>query len=53
MPEGVVRNENRLGLVREYKTKGIPEDLSKKYPEEYSKKKNKKRRAILVVHING
>ncbi len=27
MPEGVVRNENRLALVREYKTKGIPDDL--------------------------
>ncbi len=27
VPEGVVRNENRLALVREYKTKGIPDDL--------------------------
>lgn len=27
VPEGVVRNENRLPLVREYKTKGIPADL--------------------------
>ena len=27
VPEGIVRNENRLGLVREYKTKGIPEGL--------------------------
>ncbi len=27
LPEDVVRNENRLALVREYKTKGIPDDL--------------------------
>ena len=27
--EGIVRNKNRLGLVREYKTKGIPEDVPK------------------------
>ena len=27
VPEGIVRNENRLGLVREYKTKKIPEGL--------------------------
>ena len=27
VPEGIVRNENRLGIVREYKTKGIPEHL--------------------------
>ena len=27
--EGIVRNENRLGLVREYKTKGIPEGVPK------------------------
>ena len=27
LPEGVVRNENRLALVREYKTRGIPDDL--------------------------
>ena len=27
VPEGIVRNENRLGIVREYKTKGIPENL--------------------------
>ena len=25
----IVRNENRLGLVREYKTKGIPEGVPK------------------------
>ena len=29
VPEGIVRNENRLGLVREYKTKGIPEGVPK------------------------
>ena len=28
-PEGIIRNENRLGLVREYKTKGIPEEVPK------------------------
>ena len=27
VPEGIVRNENRLGIVREYKTKGIRENL--------------------------
>ena len=27
VPEGIVRNENRLGIVREYKTKGIPGNL--------------------------
>ena len=27
VPEGIVRNENRLGIVHEYKTKGIPENL--------------------------
>ena len=27
VPEGIVRKENRLGIVREYKTKGIPEHL--------------------------
>jgi hypothetical protein len=27
VPEGIVRNENRLGIVREYKTKGILENL--------------------------
>ena len=27
VPEGIVRNENRLGLVREYKTKGISEGV--------------------------
>ena len=27
VPEGIVRNENRLGIVREYKTKGIPDNL--------------------------
>ena len=27
--KGIVRNENRLGLVREYKTKGIPEGVPK------------------------
>jgi hypothetical protein len=26
VPEGVVRNENRLGLIREYKIKGLPEE---------------------------
>jgi hypothetical protein len=26
VPEGIVRNENSLGIVREYKTKGIPEN---------------------------
>ena len=29
VPEGIVRNENHLGLVREYKTKGIPEGVPK------------------------
>jgi hypothetical protein len=27
VPEGIVRNENRLGIVRECKTKGIPDNL--------------------------
>ena len=27
VPEGIVRNENRLGIVREYKTKDIPDNL--------------------------
>ena len=27
VPEGIVRNENRLGIVRDYKTKGIPDNL--------------------------
>ena len=27
VPEGIVRNENRNGFVREYKTKGIPDNL--------------------------
>jgi hypothetical protein len=27
VPEGIVRNENGLGIVREYKTKAIPENL--------------------------
>ena len=27
--EGIVRNENLLGLVRKYKTKGIPEGVPK------------------------
>jgi hypothetical protein len=27
VPEGIVRNENRLGIVRKYKTKGITENL--------------------------
>jgi hypothetical protein len=26
VPEGVVRNENRLGLICEYKIKGLPEE---------------------------
>ena len=29
VPESIVRNENRLGLVREYKTKGISEGVPK------------------------
>ena len=29
VPEGIVRNENLLGLVRKYKTKGIPEEVPK------------------------
>jgi hypothetical protein len=27
VPEGIVRNENRLANFREYRTKGIPEHL--------------------------
>jgi hypothetical protein len=26
VPEGVIRNENRLGLIRENKIKGLPEE---------------------------
>ena len=29
VPKGIIRNENSLGLVREYKTKGIPEEVPK------------------------
>ena len=29
VPEGIVRNENRLGLAQEYKTKGVPEGVPK------------------------
>jgi hypothetical protein len=50
VPEGIVRNENRLGIVREYKTKGIPEHLPST-PRVQEKKKNVE--TILVVHING
>ena len=51
VPEGIVRNENRLGIVREYKTKGIPETYPP--PLECSKKRGKNAETILVVHING
>jgi hypothetical protein len=50
VPECIVRNENRLGIVREYKTKGIPEI----YPPPLEWKKSEKNaETILVVHING
>ena len=29
VPEGIVRNENRLGLAQEYKTKRVPEGVPK------------------------
>ena len=42
VPEGIVRNENRLGIVREYKTKGIPENLPT--TTRVQREKRKKRR---------
>ena len=42
VPEGIVRNENRLGIVREYKTKGIPENLPT--TSRVQQEKRKKRR---------
>ena len=41
VPEGIVRNENRLGIVREYKTKGIPDNLptTLRVQQEKSKKR--------------
>ena len=51
VPEGIVRNENRLGIVREYKTKGIPENLPT--TPRVRKKRGKNAETILVVHING
>jgi hypothetical protein len=41
--EGIVRNENRLGIVREYKTKGIPDNLLT--TARVQQEKRKKRRA--------
>lgn len=50
VPEGVVRNEKRLGLIREYKTKGLPEDLPPQKPHPpltpVQQKRSKKRRDI-------
>jgi hypothetical protein len=43
VPEGIVRNENRLGIVREYKTKGIPDNLLT--TARVQQEKRKKRRA--------
>jgi hypothetical protein len=51
VPEGIVRNENRLGIVREYKTKGIPDNLPTTPQVQQEKRKNAE--TILVVHING
>jgi hypothetical protein len=52
VPEGIVRNENRLGIVREYKTKGIPNNLPTTTRMQQEKRK-KNAETILVVHING
>jgi hypothetical protein len=52
IPEGVVRNENRLGLIREYKIKGLPEETPPTPQKTWSpiyhmhKEKRKKRRDI-------
>jgi hypothetical protein len=40
VPEGIVRNENRLGIVGEYKTKGIPEHLPTTPRVQQEKRKN-------------
>ena len=42
VPEGIVRNENRLGIVREYKTKGIPENLPTTPRVQQEKRKNRR-----------
>ena len=49
VPEGIVRNENRLGLVREYNTKGIPEGVPKRTTPltRVQAAKKKKRRDIM------
>jgi hypothetical protein len=41
VPEGIVRNENRLGIVREYRIKGISEHLPPPPPSLERKKKGK------------
>jgi hypothetical protein len=51
VPEGIVRFENHFGIVREYKTKGIPEHSPP--PLECSKKRGKNAETILLAHING
>ena len=52
VPEGIVRNENRVGIVREYKTKGIPNNLPTTTRVQQEKRK-KNADTILVIHING
>ena len=42
VPEGIVRNENRLGIVREYKTKGIPQNLPTTPRVQQEKRKNRR-----------
>jgi hypothetical protein len=50
VPEGIVRNENRFGIVREYKTKGTQNIYPP--PLEY-KRRRKNVETILVVYVNG
>ena len=47
--KGIVRNENLLGIVREYKTKGIPEHLPT--TPGVQKKKKKRRDNISSPYI--
>jgi hypothetical protein len=43
VPEGILRNENRLGIFRKYRTKGIPEHLPPPPPPQSSARKKEKR----------
>ena len=42
VPEGIVRNENRLGIVPEYKTKGIPDNLTTTLRVQHEKRKKRR-----------